>query len=82
MENEIIKIPSIHFQLAQQIATHYAALPQVEAVAMSGSLGRGPGTNDSSSDIDFIFTLVKKFQLMYAGISWKKQAGPLDRISI
>ncbi len=39
-----------HLQLAQHIANQFTALPQVEAIALSGS--RGTGTIDSASDID------------------------------
>ena len=43
---------SPHLQLAKQIAALFAALPQVEAVALGGSRGRGSGTTDQASDID------------------------------
>jgi len=48
---------STHLQLAQNIADLFAALPQVEAVALGGSRGKGPGTSDSASDIDlYVYT--------------------------
>lgn len=44
-------------QLAAQIADLFAALPQVEAVALGGSRGSGPGASDSASDIDlYVYT--------------------------
>lgn len=48
---------SEHFQLAQQAAGLFAALPQVEAVALSGSRGSGVSAPDAASDIDlYIYT--------------------------
>lgn len=48
---------STHLQLARQIADLFAALPQVEAVALGGSRGSGPGAFDSASDIDlYVYT--------------------------
>ena len=46
-----------HLQLAQQTAEHFAALPQVKAVALAGSRGSGADTTDSASDIDlYVYT--------------------------
>jgi Domain of unknown function (DUF4037) len=39
-------------ELAKQVADHFASLQQVEAVALGGSLGSGPGTSDRDSDLD------------------------------
>ena len=48
---------SSHFQLAKQIAALFAALPQVEAVALAGSRGGGTGSTDPASDIDlYVYT--------------------------
>lgn len=48
-------MPELHLQLAQQIADRFAALPQICAVALSGS--RGSGAIDSTSDIDlYVYT--------------------------
>jgi hypothetical protein len=48
---------SSHLQLVKQIADSFALLPQVEAVALSGSRGRGGGTSDSASDLDvYVYT--------------------------
>jgi hypothetical protein len=38
-----------HLQLARQIADLFAALPQVESIALSGSRGSEIGTSDSAS---------------------------------
>lgn len=47
---------STNLQLANQIATLFAALPKVEAVALGGSRG-GAGSTDPASDIDlYIYT--------------------------
>jgi hypothetical protein len=44
-------------QLAKQIADLFAPLPQVEAIALGGSRGSGPGATDSASDIDlYVYT--------------------------
>ncbi len=40
-----------HMRLAQQVATRYAELPMVEAVAMAGSLLSGFGSSESDIDI-------------------------------
>jgi hypothetical protein len=46
-----------YFQLAQQVADLFAVLPQVEAVALSGSRGSVASVPDSASDIDlYIYT--------------------------
>jgi hypothetical protein len=46
---------SIHLQLARQIAGLFAALPEVEAVALGGS--RAGGAADAASDIDlYVYT--------------------------
>jgi hypothetical protein len=46
---------SIHLHLAKQIADLFAALPQVEAVALGGS--RAGGASDAASDIDlYVYT--------------------------
>jgi hypothetical protein len=51
------EISSIHHQLAGQIAGLFAALPQVEAVALAGSRGGGAGSTDPTSDIDlYVYT--------------------------
>lgn len=48
---------STHLQLARQLADLFAVLPQVEAVALGGSRGSGPGASDSASDIDlYVYT--------------------------
>ncbi len=48
---------STQLQLAKQLADLFAPLPQVESVALAGSLGSGTGTSDSASDIDlYIYT--------------------------
>ena len=48
---------SPHFQLAKQIADLFAALPQVEAIALAGSRGNRLITTDSVSDIDlYVYT--------------------------
>ncbi len=48
---------SIPHHLANQIATLFAALPQVEAVALGGSRGSGAGSTDIASDIDlYVYT--------------------------
>ncbi|HEU5089079.1 MAG TPA: hypothetical protein VFT99_16600, partial [Roseiflexaceae bacterium] len=50
-------MPAIHRELATQLATLFGPLPQVEAVAVAGSLGSGPGASDSASDIDlYVYT--------------------------
>jgi hypothetical protein len=55
--SDIGKMSSAHLQLAKQIATLFAALPQVEAVALGGSRGSGAGSTDSASDIDlYVYT--------------------------
>ncbi len=44
-------------QLAAQITALFADLPQVEAVALSGSRGGGAGSTDPASDIDlYVYT--------------------------
>ncbi len=46
-----------YLQLANQIAALFADLPQVEAVALSGSRGSGGGSTDPASDIDlYVYT--------------------------
>ena len=40
------------FQFAAKLAALFAPLPQVNAVALGGSRGTGPGTHDDDSDID------------------------------
>lgn len=53
----MIKMFPTHLQLTQQIVDSFAALPQVAAVAVSGSRGSGAGTFDSASDIDlYVYT--------------------------
>jgi hypothetical protein len=48
---------SVHLQLAHEIAGLFTALPQVEAVALGGSRGRGSATTDRASDIDlYVYT--------------------------
>ncbi|MBK8048080.1 MAG: DUF4037 domain-containing protein [Anaerolineales bacterium] len=48
---------SVHQQLAVEIAGCFSELPQVEAVALSGSRGRGAGRTDTASDIDlYVYT--------------------------
>lgn len=50
-------MPTPHFQLARQVASLFALLPQVEAVALGGSRGNGPGATDPASDIDlYVYT--------------------------
>lgn len=51
------KMQSTQLQFAQQLAGFYASLPQVEAIALAGSRGKGMGTLDSASDIDlYVYT--------------------------
>lgn len=51
------KMQPAHLELAQKIADAFASLPQVEAIAVAGSRGGGPGTADSASDIDmYVYT--------------------------
>jgi hypothetical protein len=46
-----------HLDLARQLAATFSRLPQVEAIALSGSLGTGSTTADSASDIDlYVYT--------------------------
>jgi len=52
-----LESPSKHLQLATQITSFFAALPQVEAVALGGSRGKGAGSTDPASDIDlYVYT--------------------------
>lgn len=47
----------MQLQLAKQIADCFASLSQVEAIAVAGSCGSGPGTYDSASDVDlYVYT--------------------------
>jgi len=51
------KIHTPQFQLAKQIASLFASLSQVEAIALAGSCGSGPGKIDPASDIDlYVYT--------------------------
>lgn len=51
------KSDSNHYQLARDLADRFAVLPQVEAVALGGSRGSGPGATDHASDIDlYVYT--------------------------
>ena len=59
MENkqQPISAQSTPMQLARQIARAFSLLPRVEAVALGGSHGKGPGAYDTISDIDlYIYT--------------------------
>ncbi len=48
---------SSHLKLAQQIADLFAALPQVESIALAGSRGSEAGISDNASDIDlYVYT--------------------------
>ena len=50
-------MPPTHLQLAKQTADLFAALPQVRAVALSGSRGSRSRSTDSASDIDlYVYT--------------------------
>jgi len=51
------KLSSAQVQLTRQIVGFLAPLPQVEAIAVAGSLGSGASAFDSASDIDlYIYT--------------------------
>ncbi|HPH97904.1 MAG TPA: DUF4037 domain-containing protein [Anaerolineaceae bacterium] len=51
------KFSSIQLELTRQIAAFFGTLPQVEAVAVAGSRGRGGGAVDGASDIDlYVYT--------------------------
>ena len=51
------KLSPLHLQLIEKIVDHLAPLPQVEAVAVAGSLGGGTGACDLTSDIDlYVYT--------------------------
>lgn len=51
------KLSPIHLQLIHQMVDHLAPLPQVEAVAVAGSLGSGTGACDPASDMDlYVYT--------------------------
>ena len=51
------KLSSLHLQIIHQITECLAPYPQVEAVAVGGSLGGGTGAYDSASDIDlYVYT--------------------------
>jgi hypothetical protein len=55
--SEISKMSSVHLQLADQIAALFAALSQVEAVALGGSRASGSSSTDPASDIDlYVYT--------------------------
>lgn len=48
---------TVHLELARRLAGLFAALPEVEAIALGGSRGRGGVEFDEASDIDlYVFT--------------------------
>lgn len=55
--NPLGQEPTAHQKLAAEIAGYFAELPQVKAVALSGSRGQGAGRTDAASDIDlYVYT--------------------------